>query len=195
MTRSPHPPHSPRDPTLADALARLRTDLARHPAPPLRWPAHLPVEAPEPARAPAPVGAGQAAAPAGRPGGATGWPAWVAATVLLLGCAWVLWTVPAAGPGRPAAGGDAGLVGTGPAARPQAAGTGFVPVASPERLAQLWQDGANTAPAWVVRTELPRERLAALGLPYDPARAAEPVAAELLMHPAGDVLAVRLTAD
>ena len=41
-------------------------------------------------------------------------------------------------------------------------------------------------------TELPRERLAAIGLPYDPARAAEPVRAELLMHASGDVIALRL---
>ena len=45
--------------------------------------------------------------------------------------------------------------------------------------------------AWVVDAELPRASLAGMGLPYDPARAAEPVRAELLLHPAGDVLAVR----
>ncbi len=62
----------------------------------------------------------------------------------------------------------------------------FMPVAPPER----WPLGG--APAWLVRTELPGERLAALGLPYDPARAGDSVRAELLMHPSGEVLAVRL---
>jgi hypothetical protein len=43
-----------------------------------------------------------------------------------------------------------------------------------------------------VRTELPASRRALLGLPYDPAAAAAPVRAELLLHPSGDVLAVRV---
>jgi hypothetical protein len=37
--------------------------------------------------------------------------------------------------------------------------------------------------------------LAALGLPFDPARAAEPVRAELLMHASGDVLALRVIGE
>jgi len=61
---------------------------------------------------------------------------------------------------------------------------GFVAVAPAER----WP---TTATAWVVDTEVPGARLAALGLPYDPARAAEPQRAELLLHPSGEVLAVR----
>ncbi len=61
----------------------------------------------------------------------------------------------------------------------------FLPVAPPER----WP--RDTAQAWLVRTELPSERLAALGLPYDPARAGERVRAELLMQASGEVLAVR----
>ena len=63
---------------------------------------------------------------------------------------------------------------------------GFFPLVPPER----WPRDA--APAWLVRTELPGERLAALGLPYDPARAGDRVRAELLLHPSGEVLAVRL---
>ena len=46
--------------------------------------------------------------------------------------------------------------------------------------------------AWLVSAELPSERLAALGLPYDPARAGETVRADLLVHRSGDVLAVRV---
>ncbi len=53
-----------------------------------------------------------------------------------------------------------------------------------------WPDEAS--PAWLVASELPPERLAALGLPYDPAPAAAPVRAELLVHPSGVVLALRL---
>ncbi len=61
----------------------------------------------------------------------------------------------------------------------------FVRVAPAER----WPAGETEA--WLVRTEMPGERLAALGLPYDPSRAGESVRAELLMHPSGEVLAVR----
>lgn len=73
----------------------------------------------------------------------------------------------------------------------QALATGFVPVAPAERWPRHARD-AGTAPAWVITTELPRERLATLGLPFDPARAGEPVRAQLLLHPSGDVLAVRV---
>jgi hypothetical protein len=66
---------------------------------------------------------------------------------------------------------------------------GFVPVST----ADDWRQAArNTGGVWLVSTEMPRERLAALGLPYDPARAGERVRAELLMRPSGDVLAVRV---
>ena len=61
----------------------------------------------------------------------------------------------------------------------------FVRIAPDER----WPTGETAA--WLVHTELPSERLAALGLPYDPARAGESVRADLLMHPSGEVLAVR----
>lgn len=61
----------------------------------------------------------------------------------------------------------------------------FIRVAPSER----WPAGESEA--WLVRTEMPEERLAALGLPYDPSRAGESVRAELLMHPSGEVLAVR----
>jgi hypothetical protein len=48
--------------------------------------------------------------------------------------------------------------------------------------------------AWLVRAELPRERLAEFGLPFDPTRAAERVPAQLLLRPDGAVLAVRVLA-
>jgi hypothetical protein len=44
----------------------------------------------------------------------------------------------------------------------------------------------------LVPTELPRERLAWLGLPTDGSSADAPVRAELVVHPSGRVLAVRL---
>ena len=71
----------------------------------------------------------------------------------------------------------------------QARASDFLPVAAPERWQHLGRDGQDAA--WLVTTEMPRDRLAALGLPYDPARAGENVRAELLMHPSGEVLAVR----
>lgn len=72
-----------------------------------------------------------------------------------------------------------------PGAAPRAGGE-FLPLVPRED----WPDEAS--PAWLVTSELPQERLAALGLPYDPAHAAERVRAELLVHPSGLVLALRL---
>ena len=60
-----------------------------------------------------------------------------------------------------------------------------------QRWPQLMRDASVPGRAWVVPTELPSESLAAMGLPYDPAHAGEPVRAELLVHANGDVLAVR----
>jgi hypothetical protein len=90
----------------------------------------------------------------------------------------------------------------------------FVPLVSPERLRALTAGGGGRpggganggtggtaerggdsdqqAAAWVLTTELPQQRLAAMGLPYDPGRAAEPLRAELLVAGSGEVLAVRL---
>ena len=66
----------------------------------------------------------------------------------------------------------------------------------PARLAvsswRQWSTALSSCAAWLVSAELPNERLAALGLPYDPARAGETVRAELLVHRSGDVLAVRV---
>lgn len=73
-------------------------------------------------------------------------------------------------------------------ASPVAAGdpSDFVRLAPPDR----WP--ADTSAAWLVSTELPSARLAALGLPFDPARAGDRLLAELLVASSGDVLAVRL---
>jgi len=79
----------------------------------------------------------------------------------------------------------------------------FVPLVSDERLEHALSDGpagaasvvegqAREGRAWVVTTEIPSERLALLGLPYDPSEAGQRVRAELLMRPNGEVLAVRL---
>jgi hypothetical protein len=73
------------------------------------------------------------------------------------------------------------------------ADSGFMPVVS----AAEWQramaglQSEGQAAVWLMPTELPRERLALLGLPYDAARADEHVRAELMLHPNGQLLAVR----
>lgn len=185
---NPNPDARPDDaappPELAGALAQLRIDLAGVHAPPAVWTrvrgAALPAAT---AHVPAAPRVGM------RP--AIAWSTLAAGMSVLAALLLVWWVGPGHQPSvrPPAAAPD---MGAGPVGRVPRA-SGFVPVASPERFAELWQGGAQAAPAWVVRTELPRERLAALGLPYDPARAGEPVHAELLMHPSGDVLAVRLT--
>jgi len=179
----PSPDREAAPPELAGAIARLRIDLAGVHAPPAVWTR---------VRRAAPAAQTQRPAmPARSP--VLAWPTAAAGIAVMLALL-LVWAV---GPGRPSVpsaptGTSTPEVSAGPVGRVPRA-SGFVPVASPEQFAELWQGGAQAAPAWVVRTELPRERLAALGLPYDPARAGEPVHAELLMHPSGDVLAVRLT--
>lgn len=61
----------------------------------------------------------------------------------------------------------------------------FMPLVPADR----WPRQAELA--WVIDTELRRDRLAALGLPFDPARAGDSVPAQLLVHRSGEVLAVR----
>jgi hypothetical protein len=197
--------HDPRSPLLPDdgapshslapALARLREDLGSVPVPPSLWrriEAHAhPLPALQPVAAGGPT--------LGSRG--TAWSTWaaLAAAGLALALVWFAGpgrqrlATPAPAPAQPGlSDGGGGAISAGPVGRVPRA-SGFVPVASPERFAELWQGGAEAAPAWVVHTELSRDRLASLGLPYDPARAGELVHAELLMHPSGDVLAVRLT--
>ncbi len=72
-----------------------------------------------------------------------------------------------------------------PAAVPGAEESRFVNLVPAER----WPREASAA--WLVRTELTSDRLAALGLPFDPAQAGQPLRAEMLMRSTGEVLAVR----
>lgn len=72
-----------------------------------------------------------------------------------------------------------------------AAGSGFIPLV-PEREFRAALAAERLAAIWLQPAELPRERLALLGLPFDAARADEPVRAELMLNPSGQVLAVRL---
>jgi ribosomal protein L24E len=62
--------------------------------------------------------------------------------------------------------------------------TDFIPVVPVADIAQ-------TRGAYVVSTRMPRTMLADFGFPVSPARAAEPVAGELLVRGDGTVLAVR----
>jgi hypothetical protein len=71
------------------------------------------------------------------------------------------------------------------------AGSGFIPLV-PEREFRAALTAERNAAVWLQPTELPRERLALLGLPFDAARADEPVRAELMLNPSGQVLAVRI---
>ena len=64
-------------------------------------------------------------------------------------------------------------------------GSGFMPVGNFAGL-------TNGATAWLVSTEMSRQQLISLGLPFDPARAADTVPAEVLLRPNGELLAVRL---
>ena len=76
-------------------------------------------------------------------------------------------------------------------AAPLAAGSGFIPLVPDRKFRAALEAGRNAA-VWLQPAELPRERLALLGLPFDAARADEPVHAELMLNPSGQVLAVRI---
>ena len=67
--------------------------------------------------------------------------------------------------------------------------SGFLPLV-PQ--AQLAAASRQSSAAWLIAADMPRDRLAALGLPFDAARAGENVRTELLVNPAGEVLALRL---
>lgn len=132
----------------------------------------------------------QAPVPLARPATAGRW-AWfsgprlaftgaLSAAVVLLGATWLVF-----GPALPG-GAPRGMA----MSRMAAAENGFVPVAPAERWERL--AGVGASPAWLMTADLPAERLAAYGLPYDPGRAAEVVRTELLLNPAGEVLALRV---
>jgi hypothetical protein len=69
--------------------------------------------------------------------------------------------------------------------------SGFMPVVSAEEWRQAMA-GDSQAAVWLMPAELPRERLALLGLPFDAGRAEQTVHAELMLHPSGRLLAVRV---
>ncbi|RZL38011.1 MAG: hypothetical protein EOP35_06985 [Rubrivivax sp.] len=79
----------------------------------------------------------------------------------------------------------------GHAAPVAATGSGFIPLVPDGEFRAALAAGRSAA-VWLQPTELPRERLALLGLPFDAARADELVRAELMLNPSGRVLAVRL---
>lgn len=162
--------------SLSDALARLGRELAAHEPP-------LAVHGSVRARL-APTTAVPTLAPRASAGALSlhNWAPW--ATAALCGALLLVSAVLLRGP---AATGGAQTQWVGSA-------TGFVPVASAERWPTHGAPG-RSAPAWLVRAELPRERLAELGLPFDPSRAADTVKAELLMQANGEVLAVRVLAE
>ena len=70
-------------------------------------------------------------------------------------------------------------------------GSGFIPVVPEAQFRAALAAGQPTA-VWLQPAELPRERLAWLGLPFDASRADETVRAELMVDPSGQVLAVRI---
>ena len=78
-----------------------------------------------------------------------------------------------------------------PAVQAAATGSGFIPLV-PEREFRQAMAAAHHAAVWLQPAELPRERLALLGLPFDATRADETVRAELMLNPSGQVLAVRI---
>lgn len=71
------------------------------------------------------------------------------------------------------------------------ADSGFIALV-PERELRAALAAGRHAAVWLQPTELPRERLALLGLPFDATRADQPLRAELMLNPQGQVLAVRL---
>ncbi len=130
------------------------------------------------------------------------WPRWLSGAAvcgLALIASLALMTLDSAGPHLPLAGAEGGAAVEAMASAQTHLGTalqgttdsGFVPVASGEPWQRLVRRGEPMA-AWLVQSDMPRERLAALGLPFDPARAGETVRAELLLHATGVVLAVRV---
>ena len=147
---------------LEQALALARQQLQAQ-QPPQELPAQIRarVQAARPSRRAATLGSRWA------------WPAVAALALLLVGSVVLTISLP---PGHPEG-------------APQANGgermAGFMPLVPQED----WP--AGDAAAWLVNTELRRDRLVALGLPFDPSGAGDSVRAELLVRPSGEVLAVR----
>lgn len=179
----PFPPQRGEILRLGDMLAAARDELAAQEAPP--WvEAQLRAELARrrdglrrlrPVATAEPVLAGSGAAPGLTRSGPDGL-AWLLALGAMVA---LLFAFGVAVPHRPAA--DAAL----------AERSGFESVVAPQRWSQ-WGGARGADHAWLVEAELPAQQLASLGLPFDPARAAEPVRAELLLHASGEILAVRL---
>lgn len=149
--------------TLAEALRRAGRTLADEQAPAALL-ARIQARLPPTAAAPSPTS--QARATWARP-----WP-WsgvAACAAVVMGSVLLMWQTP-----------------TQPLTAPDLSLSGFVPLVPQDR----WP--ADDAPAWLISTELNPDRLAALGLPFDPGRASEGVRAQLLVRASGEVLAVRL---
>lgn len=150
--------------TLAQALGTARAELARAMPPPELLQRLLPASA-VPAVTPRPAQRWLRLAP-------WFWSAGLACSAVLVGSVVLMLQAPA------------------PRLQPdelrQLRMSGFVPLAAAERFPD------DAAPAWLVSTELRQDRLALLGLPYDPSRAGDSVRAELLVRASGEVLAVRL---
>jgi hypothetical protein len=179
--KAPNAPRKPDTEPLAAALRRAADDLAGHAPPPAVQAAVQARLAPRARAVPHYAGAG------GAPVRRAAWAPWTTAALcgVLLIASTALLLRPPGGAGPPTA--DAGWAA-------DTASLGFLPAASAER----WlgpAGAARGAPAWVVSAELPRERLAEFGLPFDPSRAADPVRAELLLRGNGEVMAVRVLAD
>jgi hypothetical protein len=190
-TRSDSPPNQP----LAQALKLAADDLARQAPPPFArlWPAAAAM--PSAAEPPVPTVRPAGARPSRAPGG-SGWfgaslgprrGGWAMAACAGLIVGSLLLTLQPWAPALrgAASGGPQVVVRDGWELLPE----GFVPVAGAER----WvASGQGVAKGWIVPAELPAERLASLGLPFDPGAAAARVPAELLMRADGEVLAVRV---
>lgn len=160
----------PRPVALAKGLRRLAADLDTREPP--SW-ATLDARLPRPLSALAAVAVAAPASSAATRWRARLWPRWPAAGLAMVSVAAM-----------------ALLLAVFSGSQPAASGPGeFVVVAGAERWLRLGSEGGA---AWLVQTELPQERLAAYGLPYDPGRAAMPVRAELLMRASGEVLALRI---
>jgi hypothetical protein len=157
------------DTTLADALRGARAELALEAPPPELLQRLLPAAQAQPAVAAVPAAPGARLLPRLAP---WFWSAGLACTAVLVGSVVLMLQAPAPELQRDEL--------------RQLRMSGFVPLAAADR----WP--ADAAPAWLVSTELRQDRLALLGLPYDPSRAGDSVRAELLVRASGEVLAVRL---
>ena len=173
---------TPRGVRLGDALAAARADLHRAQPPAYieaQLLANLQANLPQPARSEGVKSARSVSSLPPAP--KAGWNVWQwlgagsggAGAAFAAFMAWALLT-----PMSPMPAGQTG-------ARDALQTSDFVSLASAE-------DIARAGAGWVMATDVSQAQLTALGLPFNPARAADTVSAELLVAGSGDVLAVRL---